>query len=78
MEEMVGTAAAEDCRVPHLPPPDQLAGAGGEEKGLPPADHRPLVAAVRTKTDSLFSIASALASKLILHHTPHDPKLKKG
>ncbi|RLN11403.1 hypothetical protein C2845_PM09G21360 [Panicum miliaceum] len=45
MKEMVGTAAAEDCRVPHLPPPDQLAGAGGEEKGVRPADQL-LVAAV--------------------------------
>ncbi|CAL5049277.1 unnamed protein product [Urochloa decumbens] len=32
---MVGT---EECRISHLPRPDQLAGAGDEEKGLRPAD----------------------------------------
>ncbi|CAL5039947.1 unnamed protein product [Urochloa decumbens] len=32
---MVGT---EECRIPHIPRPDQLAGAGDEEKGLRQAD----------------------------------------
>ncbi|CAN6173218.1 unnamed protein product, partial [Urochloa humidicola] len=53
---VVGT---EECRIPHLLRPDQLAGAADEEKGLRPADQL-LVAELQEMKNSQSNTMDAL------------------